>query len=115
MSRQTATSTVREWSNTTAASNLDPVSNELREIFQVVVFCLMSGITSLFGTGANIINITIFIRQGFKDSINVSLLGLAVADLGCVLTMFWMSLGFCPLFQHADLPVQPPGCDLCHW
>ncbi|CAG5120666.1 unnamed protein product, partial [Candidula unifasciata] len=53
----------------------DPVSNEVREMFRKVVLVFICGTVSLFGIGANVTNIVVFIRQGFKDSINISLLG----------------------------------------
>ncbi|CAG5120669.1 unnamed protein product, partial [Candidula unifasciata] len=81
----------------TGSSNPDPVSNEVQEMFKIVLFVAICGILSLFGIGANVTNIIVFIKQGFKDSINISLLGLAVGDLGCALTMVWVSIGFSPL------------------
>lgn len=55
--------------------NLDPVSDELRMMFQVVNYVVLCGSISFFGIGANIINIAVFYRQGFKDGINISLFG----------------------------------------
>lgn len=59
--------------------NLDPVSHEVKEMFRIVLFVSICGILSLFGIGANVTNIVVFIRQGFKDSINISLLGMLIA------------------------------------
>lgn len=53
---------------------VDPVGHELRQILQVLVYVFLCGSLSLFGTVTNIINIVVFIRQGFKDTINISLL-----------------------------------------
>lgn len=41
----------------------------------------VNGLIGVFGVAANIINIVVFIKQGFSDTIHVSLLSLAVADL----------------------------------
>ncbi|GFR64506.1 chemosensory receptor A [Elysia marginata] len=74
--------------------------------------CLVMG---MCGITANIINITIFIKTGFTESINVSLLGLAVSDLlylifiipwGVFLSLYllnshnmqWSALGFTLLY-----------------
>ncbi|BFZ03208.1 hypothetical protein BsWGS_06247 [Bradybaena similaris] len=83
---------------------VDPVSKEVREVVQLVTYVSLCGIISLFGIGANIANIVVFMKQGFKDSINISLLGLAVADLGCLLTMFYSSFGYNPAFGSLGLP-----------
>lgn len=53
----------------------DPVTKEIRQMFLDVVFVGICGFVSVLGMGANIINISVFIKQGFKDSINISLLG----------------------------------------
>ena len=64
----------------------DVIVNNLTVFYvQVVVFVALSGLVSLFGIVANIINIMIFIRQGSRsNSTSASLLSLAVADLLCV-------------------------------
>lgn len=54
---------------------LDPVSDKMRVVFQVVNCVVLCGVTSLFGIGANVVNIVVFVKQGFKDSVNISLLG----------------------------------------
>ncbi|CAG5122374.1 unnamed protein product, partial [Candidula unifasciata] len=84
----------------------DPVSKEVRQVVQLLTYVTLCGIISLFGIGANIANIIVFVKQGFKDSINISLLGLAVADLGCVITMFYSSFGYNPVFASMDLPFE---------
>ncbi|CAG5120667.1 unnamed protein product, partial [Candidula unifasciata] len=87
--------------------NTDPVSNEVSQMFRIVLFVFICGIVSLFGIGANVTNIIVFIKQGFKDSINMSLLGLAVGDLGCALTMVWVSISFSPLLETPDINFNP--------
>lgn len=53
----------------------DPVSDKMRVVFQVANCVVICGVISLFGIGANVANIVVFVRQGFKDSVNISLLG----------------------------------------
>ncbi|XP_005099852.1 adenosine receptor A1 [Aplysia californica] len=53
---------------------------------------LVSGAVSLLGLGANIVNVVVFTRQGFSESINVSLLGLAVSDMLTLVNMFPFTL-----------------------
>ncbi|XP_005108673.1 tachykinin-like peptides receptor 86C [Aplysia californica] len=51
------------------------ISDEDRAIFQVVNFVALCGVISLFGVGSNLVNIAVFAKQGFQDSMNISLLG----------------------------------------
>ncbi|XP_059164792.1 tachykinin-like peptides receptor 86C [Physella acuta] len=44
--------------------------------------------------------------QGFSESVNISLLGLAVADLGSLLSLVWMSICFNPLFHYSDISFE---------
>jgi hypothetical protein len=53
----------------------DPVSIEVRHVFELANFIILCNIISLFGIGSNVANICVFVRQGFKDSINISLMG----------------------------------------
>ncbi|BFZ17426.1 hypothetical protein BsWGS_20465 [Bradybaena similaris] len=75
------------------------VSFQTRYIIHLTFFVILSGVVSLLGMLANVINILVFVRQGFRDSMNISLLGLAVADFMCLLTMFWISFTDSPLFE----------------
>ncbi|XP_005089798.1 adenosine receptor A1-like [Aplysia californica] len=82
------------------------ISNEAWAIIQVVNFVLICGLGSLTGLVTNVINIVVFAKQGFHDSVNVSLMGLAVSDLGSLVTTFWLSICFNPLFINAGLPIN---------
>ncbi|CAL1541154.1 unnamed protein product, partial [Lymnaea stagnalis] len=79
-------------------------SDEAKTILEIVFYFYFSGAISVMGTVANVINMTVFIKQGFSDSVNISLLGLAVADLGSLVTLIWMSVCFSPWFRHSDIP-----------
>ncbi|BFZ17427.1 hypothetical protein BsWGS_20466 [Bradybaena similaris] len=83
---------------------IDPVTFEVRQACMVIILVIVSGFVSLFGMGANIINIVVFVRQGFRDSVNISLCGLAIADLASVTTTFWSSILYNPEVSNADLP-----------
>lgn len=55
-------------------ANIDPVSWAFRQA--LMDWCvIITGFLSTFGVGVNIANIIVFTRQGFKDTINISLLG----------------------------------------
>lgn len=53
----------------------DVVSDQARLIIQWICCGVLGQIIALFGIVTNIINIICFMRQNFKDSVNISLLG----------------------------------------
>lgn len=54
----------------------DPlISDEFRVIFQWLCFTVVCQAIAIFGTVTNFINIACFVKQGFKDSVNVTLIG----------------------------------------
>ncbi|CAL1546903.1 unnamed protein product, partial [Lymnaea stagnalis] len=79
------------------------VSDALRAVILVVNYCILSTAINLFGTATNVINMVVFLRQGLADTVNVSLFGLAVSDLCCLLTLQWMNLCFNPLFRYSQI------------
>ena len=83
------------------------IDDPLRRFFETLIFSILTGIISAFGCLSNVINIIVFCKQKFSDSVNISLFGLAISDLGCVLNLVWMSMCFSPLFQTLSLPFNP--------
>ncbi|KAH9509659.1 hypothetical protein Btru_044146 [Bulinus truncatus] len=65
------------------------------------------GVIALFGIVGNIINIIIFYKQGFQDTVNISLLGLALSDLLSLITSLWVAICWNPLMYYADLSFNP--------
>lgn len=53
----------------------DPASDEMRLIFQWICYTVLGQSMACFGIVTNIMNIVCFIKQGFKDPVNISLLG----------------------------------------
>ncbi|CAG5128205.1 unnamed protein product [Candidula unifasciata] len=68
------------------------------------VMVMGCGLVSLLGIVTNVINIIVFIKQKLKDSVNISLLALAIADFLCVVSMFWMCFSCSPIFAMLELP-----------
>ncbi|KAK3747142.1 hypothetical protein RRG08_035688 [Elysia crispata] len=83
------------------------IDDPLRRFFETLNFSILTGIISAFGCLSNVINIIVFCKQKFSDSVNISLFGLAISDLGCVVILVWMSMCFSPLFQTLSLPFNP--------
>ncbi|GFN84704.1 chemosensory receptor a [Plakobranchus ocellatus] len=87
----------------------DIVSNKVRNIFVIVNMTILAQLISIFGVVANIINIIVFIKQGFGEAMTVTLTGLAVADLGTVTCQVWHSICWNPWFDFKtlQLPFNP--------
>ncbi|CAL1531940.1 unnamed protein product [Lymnaea stagnalis] len=71
-----------------------------------VNFGIIVGIIGEVGVFLNVVNIAVFVKQGFKDPINITLLGLSIADIGGLASLIWMSLCYNPLvvdgLPHVD-------------
>lgn len=51
------------------------INDQTGKWFQLVNFVVICELVDIFGVVANIINIICICKQGFKDSVNISLLG----------------------------------------
>lgn len=80
--------------------NIAFLSDELLTAFNTINLAILAGSVSTFGIVANVINIVIFLKQGFSDTVNISLLALAVSDLCSLLTLQLVNLVRNPLFIH---------------
>ncbi|CAL1538318.1 unnamed protein product [Lymnaea stagnalis] len=76
------------------------------QTFTLVNYVLLCGVVSAFGVLFNLINVIIFVKLGFSDTINISLLSLALADLGVVLALVGYSVTYNPLFVGAVSAVE---------
>lgn len=59
----------------TDRTSLGLISDRVILIFQWVVYTAVWQAVIVFGIGTNIINIICFMKQGFKDPVNISLFG----------------------------------------
>lgn len=81
------------------------VDDDVKEIFVIVTFSSIGTVICLCGTVANIINMVVYLKQGFADTINISFFGLAVSDGGCLLTQLWVCICQTPQLRVTDAPV----------
>ncbi|XP_059139393.1 uncharacterized protein LOC131927653 [Physella acuta] len=68
----------------------------LNYIFLIEIF-------AVFGLVTNVVNIIVFTRQGFQETVNITLVALGVGNMGAL----FFAMGFfmlSPWFLHADLP-----------
>ncbi|KAI8793161.1 growth hormone secretagogue receptor type 1 [Biomphalaria glabrata] len=77
-----------------------------RNIFILVNHVVLSNLISLFGLGANVVNILVFSRQGLKNSMNLSFFVLAITDLMGLLTQLWHNFCLNPYVSLIDAPVS---------
>lgn len=81
------------------------IKDELYLFIMSISLGIICQIVSVFGSINNVINISIFVRQGFTDTINISLLALAVSDMCSLLTIMWSNLCFTQAFQESGIPL----------
>ncbi|CAL1538314.1 unnamed protein product [Lymnaea stagnalis] len=68
------------------------ISDELLSTFIQVAGVYISGIVGFLGIVFNVINIIVFVKLGFSDTTNISLLALSVADIGVSLPVLGYSI-----------------------
>ncbi|KAH9495359.1 hypothetical protein Btru_017553 [Bulinus truncatus] len=93
---------------TVDTSVVDLISEAERQIYEVVILVVITFLIGLCGVFTNIINIIIFAKQGLSSSVNIGLMGLAVADLLSSLTIEWYCISFNPLLISSDIGFYPP-------
>ncbi|XP_012943204.1 rhodopsin-like [Aplysia californica] len=81
-------------------------------VLTIVFYVAAIGIICVLGVIFNAVNIYVFFKQGFKDTVNITLFSLAISDMGALITLFWMSVWFNPSIAQAVLPVV--SIDLVH-
>lgn len=86
------------------------VSDQLNYIMTIVNYVVLCTGVSLFGIATNTINILVFLRQGFKETITISFLGMAISDLLLQVMTLWVSVSSNPWLQNANIPFK--GLDL---
>ncbi|GFS13197.1 chemosensory receptor B [Elysia marginata] len=107
LSTTTTTTAVSVMSTTTEDNRPIFISDSMREKLEMAFFVVLAGGISLIGSVANIVNMVVFLKQGFADSVNISLFALAVSDFGSLITLVWMAICFVPAFRfHPDIPFE---------
>ncbi|GFO11925.1 chemosensory receptor b [Plakobranchus ocellatus] len=70
-------------------SDIGLISDEVRKTFELIIHAVISNIIAVPGVVCNIINILVYWRIGFKESITVSLFALAISDTGILIVKIW--------------------------
>ncbi|XP_059168541.1 neuropeptides capa receptor-like [Physella acuta] len=85
-----------------------PVAGLLPPVVLQVVMGLCAVVNEalgILGIVANIVNILVFYRQGYDDSVNITLTALAVSDIGSLLTLQIFNIMINPWFMTLDIDV----------
>ncbi|XP_059141134.1 adenosine receptor A1-like [Physella acuta] len=85
------------------------VSSEVLTLVSVIVKCVLYDVISVFGIVTNVLSLLVFHRQGFKDTVNVSLTAMAISDICGLLALFWMGVCYNPLFADTNTVLDSRG------
>lgn len=75
------------------------LGKDAKAISFLVNLIILCALIAYFGITANIINIINFAKQGFDNTVNISLFGIAVSDLCALLAILWLGVCVNPLLQ----------------
>ncbi|CAG5114744.1 unnamed protein product [Candidula unifasciata] len=81
----------------------DLISDELFFTIMFINMGIICQTISLLGTIANIINTTVFIKQGLSDATNICLLALTISDLCSLITIMWTNVCYTPAFRDSEV------------
>ncbi|CAG5134074.1 unnamed protein product [Candidula unifasciata] len=62
---------------------------------------------AVIGVLVNVVNVVVFLKQGLRDSVNISLLGLTISDLGSLIILVLLNLCWAPAVTKLHLPFYP--------
>lgn len=84
------------------------ISDRDLQIYQIVNFYAISSVNCLFGIVANVMNIIVFYKQGFDNTMNISFFGLAISDLCGLICLLWCNISLSGLLVQAGVSMDPP-------
>ncbi|CAG5128584.1 unnamed protein product [Candidula unifasciata] len=102
VTKLTNSATYKELLDTSTSQVL--LSDEVLYYFLLINFWGPALVVCILGVVTNILNIIIFCKQGLRDTVNISLLGLATSDLGSLITLLYANISFLPDFLALNLP-----------
>lgn len=83
------------------------MTKETLAYFLMINFWGPGQCVAVLGLVVNILNVIVFIKQGVRDSVNISLLGLTISDLGSLVFLILLNLCWTPPVAKLDLPFYP--------
>ncbi|GFR84303.1 peptide receptor GPCR [Elysia marginata] len=90
----------------------DDVTSTMERIFITGTFIMMWAIliTAAFGIVGNILNLIVYSKLGFSETIHMTYVAMAVSDLGCLLTLMWICLVYFSgtILAQSDIQLDIP-------
>lgn len=83
------------------------LSEEGRVMFEIVNLVCICSIVGMFGIISNIINIIIFYKQGFVNTVNIGFFALAISDIMGLIMLEFGSIIMNPLLHSIGIPWLP--------
>ncbi|CAG5134070.1 unnamed protein product [Candidula unifasciata] len=83
------------------------VNEEMLSYFTLINTWGIGQCVTILGLIVNGLNIVVFVKQGTRDSVNISLLGLSISDFGSLFFHFFANLCWTPSVMKMDLPFYP--------
>lgn len=81
------------------------ISDHDYRIYELVNFSIITTVISVCGVVTNLMNIAVFYRQGFDNTMNISFLGLSISDLCSLVTMLLCNMFMSPFFRNVGARV----------
>lgn len=75
---------------------------EAKNITVIVNYFIICGTIAFFGIIGNVINLVIFSKLGYNNTMNISLSGIAVSDMCTLIFMIWWDICLNPLFLNSE-------------
>ncbi|CAG5127800.1 unnamed protein product [Candidula unifasciata] len=79
------------------------IEDDLYFYIMFIIQGIICQVITFFGILSNIVNCIVFIKQGFSDTINVSLFALAISDLCSLLSIMWTNFCFSPVVRDSGI------------
>ncbi|KAK0051138.1 growth hormone secretagogue receptor type 1 [Biomphalaria pfeifferi] len=82
------------------------LNDTVRQIFVLTNHVIIGMTICLFGIVGNCLNIVVFLKQGLRMSVNMSLFAISVSDLIGLIFQVWHNFCLNPYLELADLPID---------
>lgn len=83
------------------------ISDRDRQIIEVVNAVSITSSICVFGCVTNVINIIVFCKQGFQQTMNITLLAITISDLCSLVTLLWAVTCVNPQLVDSPIPIAP--------
>ncbi|KAI8796572.1 thyrotropin-releasing hormone receptor [Biomphalaria glabrata] len=82
------------------------ISDYAKSVIMFVIHVILDMSICVFGIAGNALNITVFRKQGLRNSVNLSLFAISISDLLGLIFQVWQNFCLNPYLELADLPVD---------